>query len=131
MTTKINSHFTLYGDFDPDELTSIIDITPDATWRRGDRYASTLVTFKTDAWRISVFHEGQGSCDAYTNELLQRLEGKHKIIRNLLKEKKLEASISHIIYVDDNEVPIIDVNVATMKKPIDINADIDIDLYCL
>ena len=54
MATSLKVRFTLTGmNFDPDNISRLIGLTPTKTWRRGDRRAGSALSWEHDGWMLS------------------------------------------------------------------------------
>lgn len=55
MAIKMRAYFTIYGDnFNPDDITSELKLSPTYTWRKGDQIEKSLLLYKDDGWCIKT-----------------------------------------------------------------------------
>lgn len=132
MKSEISVSFTLSGlNFNPDQLTNTLEITPTKTWQVGDLInPQTILKRKENGWSL------QSELDIYSyeledhlNNLLEKLQSKSNVLKHLCLENYGE--LSCVIYAIGEERPSIHLDQEIIKKVHQLNCEIDIDLYFL
>ena len=72
MKTEIRAWFTLYGSFDPSDISRCIGVRPTRTWRAGDELESwPSLRREEDGWEYDSPISKDGTIDEHFNELLR------------------------------------------------------------
>ena len=129
MIPKIEIQFKITGSFDSEEFTKEIGLKPTHVWRAGDSVQKTLITRKTDGWRISIAEKSSYDLDVEINNLILLLAPFKLSIIDFCNRKKLKAEFSCIITTEDNEFPSMHFGKGLLEEVLDYNAEIDIDIY--
>jgi len=130
MTSKpqINVALVLKGEgFLPEQITSIIDLKPTATWRAGDPVQGTKLRRKNDAWVFSLEYRETYDMDALLRELLHSLEPYLEKILEVSKALGLTRELSFGVYVGQ-QTPTSWFAADTIRRIAELEADLDIDL---
>ncbi|MFL0248294.1 DUF4279 domain-containing protein [Candidatus Clostridium stratigraminis] len=124
------TYFAIKGNFNPDEITEILELTPSRCWKIGDKRPVTKSFYDFALWEY-------GQCDLYDviteNQMVNTIVNlKPKI--SLLKDIKMKYGVSFVLEV----VPKLYINEPTpalapsreiIKFCYETETDIDIDLY--
>jgi hypothetical protein len=114
---------------DPTEVTTVTDIQPSAAWRIGDvRNARTGATRADNGWQVTSRLPTTASVAEQVNDLLAML-ALHKTYLAALAETA-QALFSVVIYVNGS-VPEISLEKTSIRGIAELNAEMDVDLYCL
>jgi len=77
-------HFELSGDFDPDEITRLLDIEPSWIHRKGGlRYEDSHGPSTVSAWILYCMEDVGGEVGDQISSLLFKLRPKHDIVKKL------------------------------------------------
>ncbi|MCB2410299.1 DUF4279 domain-containing protein [Hymenobacter lucidus] len=126
-------YFSLQGaDFDPDEVTTRLGITPTKTWRKGDQKSYGIPRQNT-AW---IWETARGTEPIWINtlvdEVLSTFEAKADIIMELKHTLQLESMLCIILYIDRNEdesTPSVGHDLRTISFLYHTQTTTDIDMY--
>ena len=125
--------FRVVGDdLDPDEVTELTGLDPSDAWRKGDphvnRIGVVLAPRKTSVWSFYAPTEFSLDLPELLDGLLDRFEPKRDENVALLHRTSSTAEVSLHIYMSD-QTPIGTISLATLKRIVALNADLDLDLY--
>jgi hypothetical protein len=130
MTSKpqINVSLKLTGDnVSPDDITQIVKLSPTRTWRAGDAVQGTQLRREQDGWALVLPYRDTYDMEVLIEELLELLGPCEHNIVDAARQLGLKAEISFGVYIK-HETPTCFFKAATMKRVIDLGADLDIDL---
>ncbi len=131
MATSIKVRFSLTGrDFDPDEVTRMVGVTPTKTWRRGEQRAGSDLEWEHDGWLLSIPEETSLDVAPQIAKLLGLLRDHVKSISLARETFKLDAEVGVSIYLENSEPPSAHFALDTLKTLCELHADVDIDIYC-
>ncbi|MCU7526760.1 MAG: DUF4279 domain-containing protein [Ignavibacteria bacterium] len=132
MANEIKTYFTLYGnDFDPEDISKELNLTPDNIWRKGDRIGNSILFYKEYGWEIRTKREETLEIEPQINEIIKIIEPKTDTIIQLMEKYGLSAELSCFVLHDhEDERPVLYINKDLMKKISRLNCDLDIDLVC-
>lgn len=126
-------YFALTGDnFDTDEVTNRIGITPTDSWRKGDKgkYKAVL---EFASWRIST-DEGKEYIfiNNLVDEIVSKLYDKIEIINDLKRQYQLTSVLEIVLYIDtneDNTTPSLGHDSKTIEFLYRTKTTTDVDIY--
>jgi hypothetical protein len=126
-------YFALQGDdFDPEEITKLIGISPSESWRKGDKgkFKSTL---EFSCWKLST-SKGQEYMwiDKLVNEIIQKLYDKIDIIKELKAKYQLDSVLEIVMEIDvnpENTTPSLGHDLKTIEFLYRTGTKTDIDIY--
>lgn len=126
-------YFALTGDnFDTDEVTNRLGITPTDSWRKGDKgFYKSAVEFAM--WRLST-DKGKEyiQIDNLVDEIVSKLYDKIEIINDLKRQFQLNSVLEIILYIDtneDNSTPALGHDLRTIEFLYRTGTTTDIDIY--
>ena len=131
MTTKNTcyTYFRIVGDFNPDEVSALLNITPEETWKKGDkRKNGTLYDFSS--WEV-------GRCDEYDVEVANQMRktisvllDKIEVLNQIREENEVSFCLEIVptIYAND-ENPILSPTFDIIDFCHATRTEIDIDMY--
>lgn len=132
-TNKGRLYFALRGNnFNPDELTEALGISPTNIIREGTKLKNT--TRKFSFWEISTDEICAEVIDIYdmADEILQQLLPKKKQIVEMIQKHNLTPFLQVVLWISINDeisTPAIGFNPDVITFLGDINGYIDIDTY--
>jgi hypothetical protein len=113
----------------PSEITKILNITPSKTWQKNEPIDERIVArHKENGWRISSSLSKESNLEEHIKNLSQVIIPHKAKFKNLPSSSYVE--LSCCIYVH-HEVPEISFSANTIQLLSELQAEIDIDLYCL
>jgi len=130
MNSKIQVSFTLTGvGFDPNTVSSVIGINPTKTWRFGEQIQNTLLKTKHDGWSISTGKQISIDLNVQLHEILKVIKTHIPQIKKVIKDYKLNAEFACAIYIDGDNIPVLNFEKDVIKIICELDAAIDIDVY--
>jgi len=128
VSTKMACELSVYGsDLEPDEVTRLLGIQPDTTWRRGDpRGSRRTAFFDYGCWRIETGIAEEADMNEQLKVLLARLGTHEETLKAMRPPFDLEFGC--VIYLD-GPLPILHVDADTLQRISHLGAELDIDLY--
>ena len=118
----------LIGRFDPESATKIIDITPSDIWRFNDYRDKSSATFKHDGWVLSTDEIESLDVNDLLLPLLNIVYPKKKQIVDICNKFGIKSEISIEVYSKDRAFPAIHFDIDTIKRIVELNAELDIDI---
>lgn len=126
-------YFALTGDnFDTDEVTNRLGITPTDSWRKGDKGQFKPILGFT-SWRLAT-DKGQEylQIDKLVDEIISKLFDKIEIINDLKRQFKLNSVLEIVMYIDTNEdssTPALGQDLRTIEFLYRTGTTTDVDIY--
>lgn len=140
-STQIKLILIIFGDMlSPDEITNLIEIHPTNFWIKGDpipiqkgllRKDNKVPSRQESAWEFSTGFTKTLDIEFLLDQFEKVFENKIFILKDYIKERKLEISLNIIVEIADTEIPGIHFNKRIIKLCENLGAEIDIDLYLL
>lgn len=130
MATEMYAQLAIYGEqLDPDEVTKVLGLSPERSWRRGDpKGARGVASRKEGCWKIET--KRSQDCEKDLNDhlltLLERIAPVRGIVGALAERFTLQFEC---IIEFDQEVPALHVDRQVMKAMSDLGGELDIDAY--
>jgi hypothetical protein len=126
-------YFALTGDnFDTDEVTNRLGITPTDSWRKGDKGKyKPIIEFAS--WKLST-DKGQEYIliDKLVDEIISKLFDKIEIINDLKRQFQLNSVLEIVLYIDTNEdssTPALGHDLRTIEFLYRTGTTTDVDIY--
>ncbi len=130
MELKISAAFTLTGfDSDPEEITKILGILPTTTWKTGDLIGKSILRRKHNGWVLKSQLEKTAYLESHIKDVLARLQPSWQKLVELCS--KYYSEISCVIYSVEAQGEAIHFDKEILKSVFELNAEIDVDYYCL
>lgn len=115
-------------DINPDEISSVIGMIPDKSRYKGNVIRGDVV-YKENMWEIYSTTKDTVRLDTHVQSIITRIQPFRGNFKNL---DKCNIWLSCAIYVKDGpSSPSIHFDAETISFLSEINAEIDIDIYCL
>src|SRR5574340_1223427 len=131
MEPEIKVDFLIAGNFDPEEITNVLGISPTKSWKKGDLISGTTIARKFDGWILSAAERSDSNeVEEHIKPLLTKLLPLKDRIAEVYKEFELEAEINCAVYVTD-ETPVLYMSAVTLREISELNASVDIDIILL
>lgn len=130
--TRLKLNLNIIGDdFNPDELTKLINIIPTNSNVRGMGVNSRWKPheWKWCSWRFSTGYKKTFDLDYLTEEFINIFTNKMELIGDFLKKNKCEAEVWIVLEIGHSMVPAIGFKPTFLSFIQKINASIDIDIY--
>jgi hypothetical protein len=127
--TEIRASFQISGYSVPhDVITEKIGVRPTATWIKGDRIGKSILTRKSNGWRLESRLSHLADLERHARHILKRVHPKGI---KLVSIKGYKAKFSVAMYVYGSDRPPIVLPAEVIRKMAQLRASVDIDLYDL
>lgn len=126
-TTAISTSLRLTGNFDPDEISRKLSLTPTSQWRAGDTGPAPSMHRPSDGWNLKF----SGDEQTFATELernVQTLIARSNQIREILAEPTATGYLMIAVDMDGDEWPELAISAETMSKLAHLGLSIDIDI---
>lgn len=132
---KTNSYvyFALTGDdFDPKEITEILNLSPSYSWKKGEKgkYKKAL---DFAGWELSTDREKEDLfVDNLVDEFISKLTNKITALNEIKRRLQLTSKLVIVLFVDtneDNSTPALGHDLKTIEFLYQTNTTTDIDIY--
>lgn len=126
-------YFALTGDdFDTDEVTKRMDITPTDSWRKGDKGKHKPI-LEFASWQLST-DKGKEyyDIDNLVDEIVSKLYDKMEIINDLKRQFQLDSVLEIVLYIDtneDNSTPSLAHDLKTIEFLFRTGTTTEVDIY--
>jgi len=121
------SVFSDENNFNPDELTQILQVEPTATWHKGDMIRKNLYRKET-CWSLKTSRVETFDFEEIFKALMNIIDGKAEILAKYAKENNLYVKIVPVIVVSNN-MPWITITKEIAEDLLLLNAIIEFDMY--
>jgi hypothetical protein len=130
---RIFSAFSVVGGgaFDPDEISSVVGVSPTRSWRVGDRRSRNgveLTAETTSGWRFELGPKVSVELPALVEELLSHFSNHGPGLREIVTRTGAAVEVSVHVYMAD-QAPIGFFELPLLRRLVDLGANLDIDLY--
>ncbi|WP_017661338.1 DUF4279 domain-containing protein [Baaleninema simplex] len=116
-------------DFQPDRISELLKLEPTKFWKSGDLYSGTKRKYKFSVWRLkSETSPSEIDFEKHIKNLLFVLEPKKEIVAELCRKYYGEFACS-AYFSPQESTPIIHFDKKTLLKCVELNIEIDVDLY--
>jgi Domain of unknown function (DUF4279) len=130
MKSEIFVEFLLTGfEISPEEITNAIGIEPTESWHIDDTIEKTKIKRKENGWTLSSGLDKSSELEEHLSALFEQLQVRWTIFTSLCS--KYDSEISCAIYSYEAQGPSIHFDKEIVKYIAELNAEIDIDYYCL
>jgi hypothetical protein len=109
----------------PEAISSAIGVSPDRTWKVGDKRPHTIIEEKCNGWILGSGLDRSVSLEKQIETLLGKIENCNDAIRTLSRSDTVE--LSCVIYAD--ATPALNFDASIIDKIAQLGASLDIDLY--
>jgi len=125
---EIRVHLNFTGfERHPSEVTAFVGLSPAKTWEAGGFIERSTRRYSSNGWRLSP-SENYADVEAGIDTLLAAASAHWKELRDLSRESKVELSV--VVYVYESAPPL-HIRHDQVARVAELNASIDMDLYCL
>ncbi|BAS58251.1 DUF4279 domain-containing protein [Leptolyngbya boryana CZ1] len=130
MDSEVYVEFSLTGiDLNPEDITSKVGIEPTKTWLKDELISPKgQIRYKQNGWKLRSHLEASDDLDEHFRVILQQLRQGWQPLIELCSV--YEAEFCGVIYTS-GERPAIHFDRELLKAVLQLNAEIDVDLYVL
>ncbi|XOV94345.1 MAG: DUF4279 domain-containing protein [Bacteroidota bacterium] len=125
-------YFAFQADnFDPNELTIELGISPTDSWRTGEQ-GKYIQQQKYSCWQLKSTSDELLDMDKLVNEVVSQLSKKIELINNLKQRYKLDTVLVVVMYIDINEeqsTPYLGLNSEVIDFLHQTRTETDLDIY--
>ena len=133
---KLNECYVYFAfdgeDFEPEEITRILNVTPTSIKRKGERTLSRIL--KHNSWRLStpkIVSEYIDVCEM-ASSIIRILEPKTDVIKDIKNKFGVTVRLEVVLWITVHEeisTPAIGFEAKDIKFLADVGAYIDVDTY--
>ena len=128
---KCRTYFSVQGDFDPNEISSILQLTPSETMRKGDKKKMGKGFYTNSTWIYGDNEDYDADTEIMLSKTLEGLWNKKEL---LIQIKKTFDDVEFVLMVVpvvryDESTPTLAPTLEIMKWCVDTGTDMVIDLY--
>lgn len=126
-------YFALLGDdFEPDDLTNFLGITPTSVSRKGSKTLGKIPA--CSSWQLSTENIANNYIDVFemSASIINQLKPKKQLILDAIIRFNLSPLLEVVLWItvnEDHSTPAIGFDIDTIKFLGEIGASIDIDTY--
>lgn len=125
------TYFRITGDFDPEQITSLLNLAPDEIWQKGDRRENGT-TYGFSSWRFGRCDEYDGDVAVQMMRTIQPLMEKIPILQKMKKQEDVFYVLEVVAYIRFDEAsPSLAPSQEVMRFCCDTETEMDIDLYVI
>ena len=139
---EIKVYISIYGDqFDPEELTRIVQVTPIHTHLKGEiiplmkglyrKPDAPPPLYKETAWDYGSQNIKTDELEVASKVVEEGLKDKVPLINQFVQKHNLTVKLSVVPWMDKKSVPLIYFNPTFVKMLGELNADIFFDTYII
>lgn len=126
----ISVDFRIMGDdFNVDDVTKILEITPTDSWKIGDSIRNTGLKYKYTCWMYSTGYEDTWDLGVQLSKIEKIFFKKEDILKTLKRTLSLDYSIDIFVSMEAPFTPGMHFDSKFIKFAANIDAEIDIDTY--
>lgn len=122
------AYFTIVGDFDPTEISALVEVTPTESWRKGDINPRTQYERKFSRWSLHSRLEKTSKLEAHIADVIEQLEIKKRQFVTL--SSKYGAQLQLVAYFNTS-YPGLYFNRELVESLAEFALNIDFDFYYL
>jgi len=123
---EITTRFRLRGSFDPDDITDMIGIPPDRTWRQGEE-RTPLLRWKKSGWSLVFGPERSVDLEAQVKRMLDTVEPIQERVRSARDRYNAEVDVFCSADVHD-QTPAILLGAETLSRLAHLRLQLGIDI---
>ena len=128
--TVVKVEFAIYGEeFNVEEMSEILKITPAKTWKKGDKIRKSERIHSDTCWMYSTGYEETLDVCTQLSKMMLLFNEKKELLQELKKRFLLDYIIEIVIEIRDTYTPGICFDTDFINFVSDIGAEIDIDTY--
>ena len=124
------TYFRIAGDFDPEEVTAILGLQPDNSWKIGDVRRDGISTYTCANWSFGRCDEYDGLVENQMRKTIAPLLDKIDLLNTIRLQKEVSFFLEVVptIYVGE-PTPSLDPTFDIMEFCIATRTQIDTDIY--
>jgi hypothetical protein len=127
-SNKYRAYFTVFGEFDPEDVTRVLGLQPTRTWRKGDMNPETGLERNHTRWSLESRLQESEPLEFHVDDVLQQLDGVAGSIRDLAA--KYNGTLQLVAYVY-TQYPGLCMAPEQVKDLANLGLSFDFDFYYL
>jgi Domain of unknown function (DUF4279) len=130
MQSTVSTSFTLTNfECDPNDISLILDIKPTKTWKTGDYIGKSAIRYRHNGWSINTQLPHSQDLEEQIANLLEVLS---PVWNKLIELGNLyDLELACVIYSYETQGPGIHLSKQILQKIVEVNAEFDVDYYCM
>ena len=125
---EIHACLAVEGRFDPDELSALLGVQPDASGRAGEPLRSGKVR-ERDSWHYKTDRERDWDWPRHLESVLAVVRPHAAAFRSFCETHQADAEVHLVAYMNGG-TPIGALSREAIRELAEVGCGIDIDLYC-
>ena len=125
-SNRYYAYFTVTGDFDPAEVTLLMDVEPTEVWIKGSRNERTHMERKFSRWSLFSRLERTEAIESHIGDVVLQLKPKIAAVLQLGEQFNTEVPV--VAYFHES-YPGMHLNPALLRDLSDLNLGLDFDFY--
>lgn len=121
-------YFAVTGDFDPDEITQLLAISPSEAWKKGDRNEITHYERKFSGWHLDSRLDQFTPLETQMIDVLDQLQGKSLEVAAI---KKTHAAYIQLVGYFHGSYPGLHFEAELVSELAKFHLSVDFDFYDL
>lgn len=127
--TQVKAYYSLFGDhFDPDEVSSKLEITPTSVTRKGD-IINVKHRYPETSWTLGTDYEESLDVNDQLIKVMNVLKEKASQINTIQVQNQLKSKFFIVIVMENGYTPALYFDSDLIRFADSIHAEIDVDLY--
>lgn len=128
--TSVRVAFFIYGeDFDPNYITELLNIFPNDTTIKGIISPGKSRPAVETTWCIETGYEESDDINIQLKKIINLIQGKEDILNRIRSELNIDMLFDVVIYLEDNEYPVMRLKPNVLKFIGSIGSEIDFNSY--
>lgn len=128
--TVVKSALRIVGDdFEPGQISELLQVSPGRTWKKGDEIRDTGHTHPFSAWIYETDASESLSLTYLAKQLQNVFMPKVGPLNSLKKALDLDLCIDFVVVIEDGTPPSMHLDAEFLDFVVRIGAEIDIDTY--
>lgn len=128
--TGCYTYFSITGDFDPKEITDLLGLEPEETWKKGDPRRYGIGTLDFSAWEFGMCREYDGIVEHQMKKTIAPLFEKRQELKEIREKFQVAFTLQIVPTVRFDEfTPCLSPSMEVMKFCCETGTEISIDLY--
>ena len=125
---KYRAYFTVFGEFDPEDMSKALGLQPTRAWRKGDVNAETGLERNHTRWSLESRLQESEPLEFHVDDVLKQLKGAIGTVRELAAQ--YNGTLQLVAYLH-TAYPGLCMDIEQVKSLADLGLGFDCDFYYL